>query len=535
MLKNLLVLLLGFALGYGGFLGAKQLVTSTTPPPPYGEHYLTQAERLEDLDYLYNMMKENHPYIALKARTEGYDWLAHKAEFEQEIKAAKNDGEFVAALDGIVNSIGNEHTNILYYNFYEGYVSNWSGLLKLEEQPISPPEVVKYWTDAANNYLGSYRMPSFIARYYSGEYYVLGASDALKSRVPMGSKVVSINGASVHEYAASLRGRGHFLYDPVRKRIYFPYFWPDPDSGELTLEYVDPSGERAAITAPAGATIKWNLYETMPPFLATANGNLTTATFADGKVAYVHLQQMLYYGPKEQQDLHAFFETIKGTEALIIDIRGNGGGYMAYWQNGVVDQLSSSFWKSDTYITWLKGGYITGVMNRNLEYASDVNFIPKDDPRIKSAPPELASQPFGDLLVQSTKCSAANSVNYEGKIYLMVDDGVYSAAEAFSVFAKNTGWATLVGGVTGGDGVVGDIPYVVLPHSKIMIRFSGTLGLNPDGSANEEMHTVPDVLVEPTQADIVGIQQAVDEGKVSGPSPEYDPALAKAIELATRR
>lgn len=80
---------------------------------------------------------------------------------------------------------------------------------------------------------------------------------------------------------------------------------------------------------------------------------------------------------------------------------------------------------------------------------------------------------------------------------MLVDDAVYSASEAFASFCKATGFATLVGTTTGGDGVGIDPMVVVLPHSGICLRFSSSLGLNPDGSGNEEFGTVPDVVCEP--------------------------------------
>lgn len=70
---------------------------------------------------------------------------------------------------------------------------------------------------------------------------------------------------------------------------------------------------------------------------------------------------------------------------------------------------------------------------------------------------------------------------YPGKIWVLVDEGVYSASENFAAFCKNTGFATLVGEPTGGDGGIADPMLFALPESGLVVRFSVFYGLNADG------------------------------------------------------
>ncbi|QNK42614.1 hypothetical protein HCR03_11650 [Caproicibacter fermentans] len=75
--------------------------------------------------------------------------------------------------------------------------------------------------------------------------------------------------------------------------------------------------------------------------------------------------------------------------------------------------------------------------------------------------------------------------------------GRNSSAEGFAHFCKQTGFATIVGDPTNGDGIGIDSLIFVLPNSGICLRFSASLGLNPDGGSNEEFGTTPDVPCEP--------------------------------------
>ena len=89
-----------------------------------------------------------------------------------------------------------------------------------------------------------------------------------------------------------------------------------------------------------------------------------------------------------------------------------------------------------------------------------------------------------------------NPIDFDGKIYLLVDKGVYSSSESFAAFCKDSGLATLVGTTTGGDGIGIDPLFFSLPNSGIVIRFSSLLALNGDGTINEEVQTPPDIEID---------------------------------------
>lgn len=88
-----------------------------------------------------------------------------------------------------------------------------------------------------------------------------------------------------------------------------------------------------------------------------------------------------------------------------------------------------------------------------------------------------------------------NTVDFNGKISVLIDKCVYSSSEAFTIFCKNTGFATLFGTNSGGDGI-GRRVYWALPNSKLVLSYSLALGLFESGYSNEEYHTAPDIYYE---------------------------------------
>ncbi len=78
----------------------------------------------------------------------------------------------------------------------------------------------------------------------------------------------------------------------------------------------------------------------------------------------------------------------------------------------------------------------------------------------------------------------------------MVDRRVYSSSESFAIFAKESGFATLIGEVTDGDGGGIDPVLFKLPNSGLIVRMSSEMYLTPSGLCNEEHKTTPDYIVE---------------------------------------
>ena len=101
---------------------------------------------------------------------------------------------------------------------------------------------------------------------------------------------------------------------------------------------------------------------------------------------------------------------------------------------------------------------------------------------------------------------------FRGRIWLLVGPAVYSASESFSVFCQATGFATLVGTQTSGDGIGALNPIMMrLPNSGILIQFTMMYGLNPDGSSNEETGTMPDVCSPAGEPALVTALRAIRE------------------------
>lgn len=516
---------------------------------------LTKEQKLSDFRHLFAILRDNHPYLSLKARTEGYDWLAHEKEFEESVRSSKNDKEFAAALQRMLLMTNSGHTSIVSPAIYRMITGGPPEMKPWQDEAAkTDAETVKRWFSHAVGYMTPPKGKAlpFRALYCQGEYIVYWASEALAAKhgIAPGHMLESVDGVSVHEFVKSQRGKIQLSLDPSRKRLFQAHFSPAYTKAPLLIGFKDASGK------PAQAKVRFEDAKpgiTPTPLLPTHMGysqsNLSTAKFENGKIAYVHVRQMSQYHTSQgdAQTLREFFSEIKNTEALIIDIRCNGGGDDRFWMLNIVRPLAIG------PVTWTSAGvmrageYAKSFIKANMSFADaidSVSFRSRIIERSRLAselteaqamnfPPEALGPEFGDPVVTETTILPSGEHPYEGKIFVLVDGTVFSSAESFARFCKSSGWATLIGEHTKG-GQDGITPVIVtLPSSKITVFFPVGMGLNADFTANAETHTKPDVIVERGLDDLVRHTQALNDKTVfMEPDPAYDAALRECLRMA---
>lgn len=219
----------------------------------------------------------------------------------------------------------------------------------------------------------------------------------------------------------------------------------------------------------------------------TEQSEIVTSIY-DERTAYIKIESFeLTRFQKDKEVLESFYEQIRDIPNLIIDLRGNSGGSDLYWQDLIVKPNAKAKLTSERYFLFnqseITENYISALGVRKKE--------------IDELPEPLLSQYKGNFTHYTTDTETFDAADkpYSGTIWVLVDDAVYSSSENFVMFCKNTGFATLVGTSTNGDGGMADPILVSLPNSGLIIRFSMFYGLNGDGSSNEENGTKPDIIV----------------------------------------
>lgn len=236
----------------------------------------------------------------------------------------------------------------------------------------------------------------------------------------------------------------------------------------------------------------------------TYSKNLMTENIIKDKLAYIRIKELIgmEYINQDRDIVINYLNEIKDYPFLIIDIRGNGGGDSRYWAYFLLPNIIDKKYETKNYLL-IKSGELNKKIFEQMNFNKDVktfldNSSFNDD--VKKVLSNFDGYTTWNISVEPNK----DSIHFKGKIYLLVDNGVYSSAEMLVSFCIETKLATLVGSRTAGDGIGFDPMQVALPNTAFVLRFSNNMGLTESGSINELDQTMPDIIVQESEEDKTG-------------------------------
>lgn len=243
-------------------------------------------------------------------------------------------------------------------------------------------------------------------------------------------------------------------------------------------------GARGEATEAAGETAA--VEEAMP-------ANVETKILEPGKTAYVFIdafdqKQM----GTDREILLPFYEKVKDYENLIIDITNNLGGSMWYFDELVAAPLIKETLTVPGYQLF-KGGENNETFLRIKKGVASGLYQPVSElPAMPKLNPEDAAD--CDWFLREDYTVKPSGAGFDGKIWLLVSENNYSSSEYAAMFSKASGFATLVGRRTSGDGIGTNPAYLILPNSGLVVQYSPMYGVTVDGAGSEEHGTEPDIV-----------------------------------------
>ncbi len=455
-------------------------------------------EFVEDFEYMYSLLEDNFPFFDMNERRMGYNWLDLKEFYLERIRVCEDTTQFLDVLLDAIVALQNCHTYLVQPSFTSTNREWFVGDNRYPYTEIFSEEIVEanqYWISKYdtlmylrdNWFLGNNRINyDLLMVYDKGEYIVHEASNSSDDYL-IGSKVVAVDGIPIHNLINNCYNVTYLHYDYARERNYVEFLRPLFLGFSTDFTFENATSNQFDKTLDFGSifsysSLNWRGYYPNLP-------DISTRLYPDERVGYLQLGGMFNPDPLYHSMITYFYDTIADYDHLIIDIRGNSGGSDYFWYQEIVAPLIKEKTKDYFYLPLHDKAKYAHMMRRERQWYSKVSksFFDHLPPEVQSDEVKIYKNP--------TTIGPENSVDFDGTISVLIDKNIFSASESFSVFCKNTGFATLYGTNTGGDGI-GDATYFVLPNSKLIIRFSYIMGLFPNGDANQETHTPPDVYYE---------------------------------------
>jgi C-terminal processing protease CtpA/Prc len=251
--------------------------------------------------------------------------------------------------------------------------------------------------------------------------------------------------------------------------------------------------------------------------------NLSLRFLKDPQVAEIRLRY--FVGGNFRPWVENTFKTLreKGTETLIIDLRGNGGGDDMYGAM-LVSYLTD---KPFRYFDRINVNTITPSFKEHTDLKLDEKQLARF--REGAAPNPAGGFFLTPKMHPGLAEQAPGKHPFLGKVFVLTDGGTFSTAADFCAVVHHLKRATFVGEETEG-GYYGNnsgmMPTLTLPNSKVKVRLPLYEYWNAvEGGDGKRRGTRPDYVVELKTADVLRgvdaqLAQALKLAGVDAPAKE---------------
>jgi hypothetical protein len=217
--------------------------------------------------------------------------------------------------------------------------------------------------------------------------------------------------------------------------------------------------------------------------------NVITKTLEEGRIAYLTFDSfwhMAYTGSPIDMQIQDFFEEIRDYEHLIIDLRRTGGGDVANFTTYIMGPNIDAHTRVDGFVFYRYGPYVAPyaippfaamrlVTNWSVRPATlspiDEKLAGLNLPQLNMDDMQRMDYGFSVSISQSARRLARfdNQPAFNGQIWLLTGPHMGSAVQIAAWVAKESGFATLVGEITGGV-LGGPRTFIALPNSGIAFQ-----------------------------------------------------------------
>lgn len=484
------------------------------PPQAPESLNLTQEQKLEDFEYVYDTLTESLPMIDCYEELYDISFRNNKEKYEQLIRETESDIEFYTALSAIIQDVPSFHTDLLSPD-------DISGLHCYNANKVSSDRAViannKYFRNEIDEKISEYPDIKYaVFTYVDGAYY-FDPTNCNDESYQQYSKIKAINDEAVDEYVLNVPSSFELAYDGVydksmRTRIVLNDMLGD--EVKVTIELADGTEETKLTYISTLADWMW-MYSDI--YQKKADQSYTYYDDDENQISYIQINSM---GEADGDEIKDVISKLK-YEDIILDIRNNYGGNTSYASDYIYPELfADSVTESGCWYMPATGENKTIIKN-------PFNYILLKPKKNADAPYDADVMYYSSKVKYKYKGKAANNKN----VTLLVGKGTGSAADRFVSDMKKNGLVTVVGNNTGGEGLANSYNMVSLPNSKFVLIYMPGGAKNPDGTDNSVYRTAPDYYVTQTIDDYYAMQQSLSDEKFDyQKNYEYDTVLRYAIE-----
>jgi hypothetical protein len=418
---------------------------------------LTKEQMYEDIDSLIAIVRQRNPQYLIKKQVTGYDMLERINILREKIAYITHTKDFIILLGEMMDALHDQHSGMGISVWWYSY-SYYKEDIKINNITEKDFGLHFHYVDILNSIYPDENYLNLI--YLNGKYFLkykttfFNKTDSIL--LPAGTHIIAFD--KNQNIFPDSYSSCYVHWDFERKHFYYDELPFDSNIHTVTLMYND------TLLEWQFNTIKQEIIEKEWDY----KNFYQDVWLAEDSILYLKMPRMLYTLLKPFQP-KLLAHKKKKIKATIIDIRGNHGG----------DDL-----------TWIE--LLGNITNHTLKYpfcliSNDTNsanllFEDKKNRKYKSISYDCITEPNTFTICQQTMAKIKKkreNIHYNGVIYLLVDNDVYSSARGLSSLSYKTDRIKTIGIPTGmlqGQGT-NDHAFI-LPNS----RFIFTLDLYMDAA-----------------------------------------------------
>ena len=441
-------------------------------------HKLSAKERLEDFEYLCNIVESVRVQLDDYEDLYNIDFDELKAEYREDIKNCESDAEFYYLINSYLNTVPSIHTNLISpdENLYSK-IKSLNSSKKIKR--IGVAKQAKYFDNMINKNAYKYTDAKiYLVNYIDGNYYFL--SDEADKII----SIDSINGNDPDTFITDIQSFSKIHYDHINSTPFYPM-----------VIFNDKYGEKADIKGhyTDGTEIELPLYYsvyTSDVFILPEKDfefkKMKEAPKSTSKPCQLHIDNendisYILIDSFDSEEVNEIKEkTINAAQCknIIIDLRGNDGGYPRTVINGLFVNLFTD--------TKVFENTFRFKVNDATEYIKPERF--SSDSIIKRT--VEINETDGIFTEEYIICGEAEKTH---NLYFLIDNNTVSAGDEVVSLIKQYKLGTLIGNNTAGEGRTGSYLTDILPNSKLVFNYSFGYNYIEENKENSVYGTAPDI------------------------------------------
>jgi hypothetical protein len=446
---------------------------------------ISQKQMYDDFDTLTKMIIEVSPQGPVREKVTGLNLPAELKKLRTQISAIKSTAEFGALVRTAITLCQDGHTSLIrnkYFDSEKDYL----------DRGISPDAISLIPTYDSLLTIAANKPFNLRLKYLQGSYYTIGSFSYQGKEFPSGLKLIKCNDIDIHKYVNRLLGVVRMMRWDFKEKRYFAenffngYHLSKKDG--LLLTFKDSNGREITSKFLLNDTLTYTSTQAFTAGISTPIDTFKTVEyFSKEQVLYIRVPRMAleylnYYPLKIQQ------EGSRGPlKKVIIDIRNNPGGADNVWVSILENIIAAPI------------AYQNVLLCNNSPTMR--NLFPKAAPNWKPYPISFLNQNiYGTYHIGSAVIKPdSNSIKYEGKIYILQNENIYSSAGSFTAVAQLAENLITVGTPTGRLLGRGINPLLFeLPNSKLLYRIEPVIDFLNVQNAEDVFHDKVEIPIELT-------------------------------------